>query len=105
MEDSKPYGISRRQALGLVGMSMAVIATTSVQAYDPSPHLYDYAQTKAATTNYVKSLAAGSIKDHDGKKHIVHVDKSTKLDSVRPGDLVKAYVTDQGHTTTLRRDN
>ncbi|HSA85233.1 MAG TPA: SDR family oxidoreductase, partial [Nitrospira sp.] len=82
-----------------------IIATTSVQAYDPSPHLYDYAQTKAATTNYVKSLAAGSIKDHDGKEHIVHVDKSTKLDSVRPGDLVKAYVTDQGHTTTLRRDN
>lgn len=34
-----------------------IIATTSVQAYDPSPHLYDYAQTKAATTNYVKSLA------------------------------------------------
>jgi NAD(P)-dependent dehydrogenase (short-subunit alcohol dehydrogenase family) len=35
-----------------------IIATTSVQAYDPSGHLYDYAQTKAATTNYVKSLAA-----------------------------------------------
>ena len=25
--------------------------------YDPSPDLYDYAQTKAATMNYVKSLA------------------------------------------------
>ncbi|WPV64528.1 SDR family oxidoreductase [Chitinophaga sp. LS1] len=34
-----------------------IIATTSVQAYDPSPHLYDYAQTKAATMNFVKSLA------------------------------------------------
>jgi NAD(P)-dependent dehydrogenase (short-subunit alcohol dehydrogenase family) len=34
-----------------------IIATTSVQAYDPSPELYDYAQTKAATMNYVKSLA------------------------------------------------
>jgi NAD(P)-dependent dehydrogenase (short-subunit alcohol dehydrogenase family) len=34
-----------------------IIATTSVQAYDPSGHLYDYAQTKAATANYVKSLA------------------------------------------------
>jgi NAD(P)-dependent dehydrogenase (short-subunit alcohol dehydrogenase family) len=29
----------------------------SEQAYDPSPDLYDYAQTKAATMNYVKSLA------------------------------------------------
>ncbi|HEX4862114.1 MAG TPA: SDR family oxidoreductase [Rhizomicrobium sp.] len=35
----------------------AIIATASEQAYDPSPELYDYAQTKAATMNYVKSLA------------------------------------------------
>jgi NAD(P)-dependent dehydrogenase (short-subunit alcohol dehydrogenase family) len=35
----------------------AIIGTTSVQAYDPSADLYDYAQTKAATMNYVKSLA------------------------------------------------
>jgi NAD(P)-dependent dehydrogenase (short-subunit alcohol dehydrogenase family) len=35
----------------------AIIATTSEQAYDPSPDLYDYAQTKAATMNFIKSLA------------------------------------------------
>ena len=35
----------------------AIIGTTSEQAYDPSPELYHYAQTKAATMNYVKSLA------------------------------------------------
>jgi NAD(P)-dependent dehydrogenase (short-subunit alcohol dehydrogenase family) len=34
-----------------------IIGTTSEQAYDPTPDLYDYAQTKAATMNYVKSLA------------------------------------------------
>ncbi len=34
-----------------------IIGTTSEQAYDPSEDLYDYAQTKAATMNYVKSLA------------------------------------------------
>jgi NAD(P)-dependent dehydrogenase (short-subunit alcohol dehydrogenase family) len=34
-----------------------IIATSSEQAMDPSAELYDYAQTKAATTNYVKSLA------------------------------------------------
>ena len=34
----------------------AIIATTSEQAYDPTPELYDYAQTKAATMNFVKSL-------------------------------------------------
>jgi NAD(P)-dependent dehydrogenase (short-subunit alcohol dehydrogenase family) len=35
----------------------AIIGTTSEQASDPSAELYDYAQTKAATTNYVRSLA------------------------------------------------
>jgi NAD(P)-dependent dehydrogenase (short-subunit alcohol dehydrogenase family) len=34
-----------------------VIATTSEQATDPSPEIYDYAMTKAATTSYVRSLA------------------------------------------------
>lgn len=34
-----------------------IIGTTSEQAYNPTPDLYDYAQTKAATMNYVKSLA------------------------------------------------
>jgi NAD(P)-dependent dehydrogenase (short-subunit alcohol dehydrogenase family) len=34
-----------------------IIGTTSVQATDPSEDLFDYAQTKAATTNYIRSLA------------------------------------------------
>ena len=43
------------------------------------------------------------IKDSDGKQHRLHVDKSTKLDKVVEGDMVKAYITDQGHVTTLQR--
>lgn len=34
-----------------------IIGTSSEQAYNPTPDLYHYAQTKAATTNYIKSLA------------------------------------------------
>ena len=34
-----------------------IIGTTSEQAMEPSADLYDYAQTKAATTNFVRSLA------------------------------------------------
>ncbi|MGB7818481.1 MAG: SDR family oxidoreductase [Ornithinibacter sp.] len=34
-----------------------VIATTSIQAYQPSDHLLDYAATKAALTNLVVNLA------------------------------------------------
>ena len=45
------------------------------------------------------------IRDDAGEVQKIHVDKSTKLDKVMTGDMVKAYVTAQGHTTTLQRDN
>ncbi len=46
-----------KAALPHIPRGGCIIATTSEQAYDPSPELYDYAQTKAATMNFVKSLA------------------------------------------------
>lgn len=35
----------------------SIVNTTSVQAYDPSPTLLDYASTKAAINNFTKGLA------------------------------------------------
>jgi NAD(P)-dependent dehydrogenase (short-subunit alcohol dehydrogenase family) len=46
-----------KAALPALKPGACIIATTSEQAYDPSPDLYDYAQTKAATMNFVKSLS------------------------------------------------
>ncbi len=53
----------------------AIIGTTSEQATDPSPDLYDYAQTKAATTSYVRSLA----------KQLVP--KGIRVNGVAPGPI------------------
>ncbi len=52
-----------------------IIATTSEQAYDPSPDLYDYAQTKAATMNFVKSLGKQLAK------------KGIRVNGVAPGPV------------------
>lgn len=46
-----------QEAVPLMPEGATIIATSSEQAMDPSPELYDYAQTKAATTNFVRSLA------------------------------------------------
>lgn len=43
------------------------------------------------------------VRDSDGKEVRLHVDQTTKMDKVIPGDKVKAYITDQGHVTTLQR--
>jgi NAD(P)-dependent dehydrogenase (short-subunit alcohol dehydrogenase family) len=53
----------------------AIIATTSEQAYDPTAELYDYAQTKAATMSFVKSLAKQLAK------------KGIRVNGVAPGPI------------------
>ncbi|MFJ3582248.1 SDR family oxidoreductase [Streptomyces sp. NPDC090127] len=46
-----------RQALAHMPRGGSVINTTSVQGYQPSPHLLDYAMTKAAIVSFTHGLA------------------------------------------------
>ena len=101
-----------RRLLGILVMLSAVsFSVGTVLAADPmkekeaSPTLGERITKDAIKgTLMKKSGEFYTIKDNDGMEHKVHVDKSTKLDTVAEGDKVKAYVTEKGHVTTLQRD-
>ena len=44
------------------------------------------------------------VRDTNGRAVTLHVDGSTKRNTVMVGDQVNAYVDANGHTTTLQRD-
>jgi len=93
-------------AVGILGAGITAQAANPMNEKEASPTLKE-----RLTKDTIKGTLMRTegeyyyIKDNDGKEQMIHVDKSTKLDKVLPGDMVKAYVTDQGHTTTLERVN
>jgi NAD(P)-dependent dehydrogenase (short-subunit alcohol dehydrogenase family) len=53
----------------------SIITTSSIQAFDPSPHLLDYAMTKAAIVNFTKGLGQQLV------------DNGIRVNSVAPGPV------------------
>ncbi|MCP3725574.1 SDR family oxidoreductase [Paraburkholderia sp. CNPSo 3272] len=64
----------------------AIINTTSVNAYDPSANLLDYAMTKAAIANFTKGLAKQLIK------------RGIRVNGVAPGPFWTALQVSGGQT-------
>ncbi|MFI7026617.1 SDR family oxidoreductase [Micromonospora sp. NPDC049900] len=64
-----------KAALPHMGDGATIINTSSVQAFDPSPQLLDYATTKAAIANFTKALAADVV------------DRGIRVNAVAPGPI------------------
>ncbi len=62
----------------------AIVTTTSVQSFDPSDHLMDYAATKSAITSFTISLAKQLAKD------------GIRVNGVAPGPIWTALQLDGG---------
>ena len=54
----------------------AIINTTSIQGYDPSPGVFDYAMTKAAIANFTKGLAEPLMEEY-----------GVRINAVAPGPV------------------
>jgi hypothetical protein len=92
-------------AVAFLGFSPTVMAASNPQSDKEATPTLKERITKDAIKGTLMKMEGEYywIKDNDGKENKIHVDKSTKMDKVVVGDMVKAYVTDQGHTTTLQR--
>lgn len=64
-----------KAALKLLPPGSTIINTTSIQAYNPSPTLLDYASTKAAINNFTKGLAQQVA------------DRGIRVNAVAPGPI------------------
>lgn len=67
--------LQMQEAEKIMPEGSSIIITTSIQSFSPSAHIADYAMTKAAQTNLIKSQA----------QHFM--DKGIRLNGVAPGPI------------------
>jgi NAD(P)-dependent dehydrogenase (short-subunit alcohol dehydrogenase family) len=81
-----------KAAVPHLGPGSSIINTASVQAYDPSPSLLDYAQTKAAQVAFTKSLARQLAA------------RGIRVNAVAPGPIWTPFIISDGHAPAQVRD-
>ena len=75
-----------QEAIPALPAGSSIVTTSSIQAYQPSPHLLDYASTKAAILNYSRGLA----------KQVA--EKGIRVNVVAPGPIWTALQISGGQT-------
>lgn len=75
-----------QEAIPVLPAGSSIVTTSSIQAYQPSPHLLDYASTKAAILNYSRGLA----------KQVA--EKGIRVNVVAPGPIWTALQISGGQT-------
>lgn len=81
-----------QEAVSHLPAGSSIITTTSVQAFNPSDNLMDYAATKAAIANFTVSLATQLAK------------KGIRVNGVAPGPIWTPLQLDQGQPEEKLRD-
>ncbi|MGH7231455.1 MAG: hypothetical protein ACREJU_08875 [Nitrospiraceae bacterium] len=87
-----------------LGLVTAGCSDSAVSKRDAKPAMSERLSNEAVKGHLVR--VDGDylwIKEDGGKEVRVHVDDRTKMDKVVPGDQVKAYITENGHATTVQR--
>ena len=70
----------------------SIINTTSIQAYEPSAKVFDYAMTKAAISNFTKGLAEPLMEQH-----------GIRINAVAPGPIWTPLQEADGDEQKLRK--
>ncbi len=70
----------------------SIINTTSVQGYDPTPTIFDYAMTKAAIANFTKGLSKPLMEEH-----------GVRINGVAPGPIWTPLQEADGSTEKLKK--
>lgn len=87
-----------------LGLFLGGCSDSSMSKREAKPAMSERMSNEAVKGQLVRSDGDYLwIREDGGKEVRVHVDDRTKMDKVMPGDQVKAYITENGHATTVQR--
>ncbi|HJU05766.1 MAG TPA: hypothetical protein VJ692_11500 [Nitrospiraceae bacterium] len=90
--------------IAAVGLTSAGCSESTMERREAKPAMSERMSNEAVKGQLIRTDGDYLwIREDGGKEVRVHVDDRTKMDKVVPGDKVKAYITENGHATTVQR--